>query len=437
MSSYLKICPNCFLQGYDGGKCANCGYTPELKADWEDYVLPVGTLLNDRYITGRVLGVGGFGITYRVCDLRTGTICAVKEYAPSMICARAIGNRMVCRITERTDSYFHGLERFEKEAMLLMSLSDIPEIIHVFDYFRENNTAYYAMELLTGVDLSTLVRKHGRFAFNEILPTILQVCGVMDRLYSDYKIIHRDLTPENIRILEDGSFKIFDFGNAKQEVKNPQETLLVKPSYAPPEQFSTTLPEGSYTDVYSIASTLFFTLTGKRLVPTNDRLNGVPYTSLYQMRLGVPKFISDAVDHALTLDYRQRTQTMRQFAEELTAENTSGPGSFMPYLEIIQGSGQGTMWRLPTDVWILIGSSPNHSNIVIPSSYGVSKKHVQVYYQSESNQFFIKDISTYGTWLEGLKMRKGISVSVNGPVNILFPDSTVIRLKTMPGGNTQ
>lgn len=329
-----ELCPNCFEPGYQGGSCRRCGYQKGYDKKGSGKALPPGTLLRQRFYIGKLLGEGGFGLTYKAFDTRAGKICAVKEYAPNGLCIRTADGRTL-ELTSRDQEmpYRAGLRRFLDESRILSRLEQIPSVVDITDTFQENNTAYFVMEYLDGADLRQIVKAaRQQLPVEQITNIILQVAVSMDVIHTRTQIIHRDISPENIYITRDGKVKLIDFGSAKR-TENGMGTglsVVLKPKFAPPEQFSSEMAQGSFTDVYSLANTFYYALTGASVPSAPDRLAGKEYVPLKHLNLGVPEGVSDAVDHALILNVRHRTQTMQAFIQEIALGSQMAVGQETP-----------------------------------------------------------------------------------------------------------
>lgn len=431
------ICPNCFDTDYAQGECAKCGYR-------EDYdqrsarALRAGTILKGRYIIGKVLGEGGFGITYKACDVEGGGLCAVKEYAPSGACERQPDGLSLQTSDERERAYFKkGLQRFLEEAQVLRRLGDVPHVVRIFDSFQENHTAYFAMELLDGANLNQIVQSaRGALPFEMVTSIIVQIGMALAQIHEQAGIFHRDISPENIYVTKDGQAKLIDFGNAKEmsRFRKQEYSVVLKPSFAPPEQHSTKMTQGTYTDVYALAGTYYFALTGMRLPSAVERLTGENYIPLKQMNLGIPEGVSDAVDRALILDCRQRTQTMTEFIEGIAGGRKAAAGNerakrkAAPVLKMVRGEMRGTVWQIPSNVELKIGRSPSLCSIAVSGHPDVSKEHLLLYYDGEQGIFYFRDISRYGTYVDGIRLEKGKQFQAAPPVDIaLASQACVIR----------
>ncbi len=418
MLTELKgLCPNCFGTGCTEAFCPDCGYSMT-EVNGQDRALPAGTILFNRYLVGRVLGIGGFGITYKAYDTLYRTVCAVKEYAPEGLAFRA-GGAVTMQIGSAggADRYRHGLNRFIEEAQILKQLENVPAVVKIYECFKENQTAYFVMEYLDGSNLRSVVKAMGSsISSADITDIVVQVGRAMDVIHKTTGILHRDITPDNIYILKEGGVpKILDFGSAKQiSMKEKQDfSVELKRGFAPPEQYSRTGRQGPYSDVYALATTYYYALTGQMLPDALDRLGGVSYNSLWQVRPDVSMQISDAVDRALVLNYKGRTQTMGQFVDEIQEgagrppeAGPPKPVRAVPYMEVLTGRTAGNRWNLPSNVEIRLGRSPVKCNIILTDDPLISKVHCVLIYDSEAGEFLLQDMSTNHTYVGGAQLEK-------------------------------
>lgn len=409
MTGGLKLCPNCFASEYNGERCGNCGFegSRDIRSS---LALPRGVVLKGMYLVGRVLGEGGFGITYKVLDLRRRQIMAVKEYAPSGMAGRirnTVQMGVVSRVKEK--SYRRGLMRFLEEAQLLKSLGNIPGVVRITDGFRENGTAYFVMEYLEGMTLGQAAgAAGGRLPARELTDVIVQVGEALGVIHRQTGIIHRDISPENIFILKNGEVRLIDFGSAKKMVMEEEQdfSVVLKQGFAPLEQYSSRTPQGSYTDIYALAGTYYYTLTGNRIPTAMDRAGGAAYVPLKNLNLGISSRASDAVDAALTMDYRVRTQTMEQFVAGIRQDGagralrrpTEASMPLRPYVEVVNGPQAGARWEIRQDTELRIGRQPSECNLVLTGHPEISKVHCLIHFYSREGVFMIKDVSTNGTF---------------------------------------
>ena len=267
-----KYCPYCMTPVKPGEPCPGCGLT-EGSYHPQSHHLPPGTVLAGRYLLGRVLGEGGFGITYIGCDTRLELRVAVKEYFPGNHVARncAASLAVTCYEGVAGRGFEKGRERFIREARTMAKMDKTPQIVAVRDFFQENNTAYIVMEYVDGTTFKELVaQKGGRLSTGELLPMVEPLFGALDTMHQQ-GLIHRDISPDNL-MLENGMVRLLDFGCARESEKgNETMTIVLKQGYSPVEQYQHK-GQGPWTDVYSLAATMYYCLTGTTPPQALDRI---------------------------------------------------------------------------------------------------------------------------------------------------------------------
>ena len=310
--NYVNLCYNCFCEKpIPDRPCVYCGFNNEPSRVRRNCLTP-GTVLNNRYVVGVALGVGGFGITYKCYDNNVGGICAIKEYFPSSYAERQQGQTAVYVSDENKERYNHVLKRFVEESKMLKTLHH-PNIIRTFDSFMQNNTAYYVMEYCNGVDLRTYTSNFKKKLDGNIGFLLLR--QVMDGLeYIHGKnILHRDIAPDNIFVTQNNSVKILDFGAARREMDQDKRQLstIVKMGYAPIEQYSGKSKQGSYTDIYALGATFYHLFTGVTPVESTQRAAGSDeLVPLSRMRPDLPSNVSYCIEKALAVFSKDRIQTV-------------------------------------------------------------------------------------------------------------------------------
>jgi len=223
----------------------------------------MGQLLHDRYLVGKVLGEGGFGITYLGLDTTLERRVAIKEYFPNVFVHResSVSLDVTCYSGEKQAFYEKGREQFLQEARVLARFDAYPEIVQVLDFFPANNTAYIVMELLIGNTLRTVLAQQERIPAKYLFEIMEPVLRTMNAMHGA-GIIHRDISPDNFMLLDDGQLKLLDFGCARDVDKEHTLTVMLKHGYAPIEQY-TGYNQGPWTDVYALSATLYHCLTGR------------------------------------------------------------------------------------------------------------------------------------------------------------------------------
>lgn len=228
--------------------------------------LAAGTVLNNRYVLGKALGSGGFGIIYLAYDTEFGRKVAVKEYFPLGIAVRTPDRVTIDSISYRLEEDFKkGKERFFSESELLLHLGGRTDVIGVYDVFAANGTAYYVMQYVDGLTISEYVKRYGRINSNQALFIGMKISSAFVFLH-EQGIIHRDLSPDNVMITEDGDVRLVDFGNARPFSADGENSITValKQGYAPLEQYQHYGNQGPWTDIYSLGAVIYYALTLKK-----------------------------------------------------------------------------------------------------------------------------------------------------------------------------
>ncbi len=268
-----ELCMNCFNVKGAEEVCPHCGYiegTPPGQA----FHLEPGTILANRYIVGTSIGFGGFGITYKAYDTVLGVIVAIKEFYPAGLVNRAPGESQVGIMSgEKTQEYEMQLKRFLIEAQSIAQFGKAKDIVNVYDYFEENNTAYIIMEYIDGILLKKYIEQEGRIDVETALYLIMPIIEALKKIHGS-GIIHRDVSPDNIFITSVGSIKIFDFGAAQfaGHSENTYSEVVIKAGYAPPEQYRSKSRQGAFSDIYSVGAILYEMITGIKPVEASDRM---------------------------------------------------------------------------------------------------------------------------------------------------------------------
>ena len=284
--------------------------------------LKPGVILKERYKIEEMIGAGGFGITYRAWDPLLQSYVAIKEYYPSGIATRSADSSKVCvPVGQEQREYHRGRIRFLKEAQDVARFQSEPNIVSIYDYLEENDTAYMVMEYLHGCTLKQYIREHGGRLDTD---HILHIClSVLDALAVVHKagMIHRDISPENIFICEDLTVKLIDFGAAKQVYLDGEQTMSVvlKPGYAPPEQYAKKDKQGPWTDIYALGATLYFAATGEKPEESFGRVLEDTIKPVCEVNPEIPRAMSQVIMRAMSVKIEDRYQTVEAMREALLA----------------------------------------------------------------------------------------------------------------------
>lgn len=254
------FCMGC-MNPLDGDRHCICGFSIDgYKVSTR--CLPPGTVLTERYLVGRMIGEGSFGVTYIGRDLLLGIIVAIKEYFPLSYGSRdARKGEQVIYIYQDNDK--KGLEHFYREAKLLSQFHMLDGIVSVRDFFYANETAYIVMDYIKGITLKEHVKKNGAVEGKEALAMIRPVIRSL-HIVHQADIIHRDISPDNLLLTEQKKLVLVDFGSARVEDSTMTQsmTVMFKRGYTPKEQYLRRGKLGAWSDIYSLCATMYFMLTG-------------------------------------------------------------------------------------------------------------------------------------------------------------------------------
>lgn len=315
-------CLGC-MEPSQGNPCSRCGFDSQRPSGME-YALPLSTILAGKYVVGRVLGQGGFGITYIGWDLALERKVAIKEYYPSGQVSRSQGTRnLTWYTTEQANAARKsGMEMFLKEARKMVKVDNIPGIVRVLELFQENGTAYIVMEFVEGETLKARLQKTGPLSWSQAKTIFEPVVHAMAQVHRA-GLVHRDLSPDNLMLTTDGSVKVLDLGAAKDlSVNSGASSMQVaKSGFSPLEQYTQRGNSGPWTDVYAMAATIYYTLTGKLPPNAVDRLDHDTLSWSEPGLTALPPAALAALEHAMEVQISDRIQTM----DELEQRLFSGP----------------------------------------------------------------------------------------------------------------
>ena len=289
--------------------------------------LPQGTRIRE-FEFHRVLGQGGFGITYLGWNVALDISVAIKEYLPSDLATREQDLSVVPQVPRAASDFQWGLERFLDEARILARLQH-PNIVRVHHFFEAHSTAYIAMDYVEGEDLSAHLTRKETLSEDElkaILDPLLSALEVVHQ--ADF--LHRDIKPGNIILrAEDGSPVLLDFGAARQAMgaKSRSVTSIVTPGYAPIEQYSSRGRQGAWTDIYALGGVCYRALTGETPDDATDRTRDDPLIPVSQRCAGrVSGTFLAAIDAALAVNEEDRPQSVEAWQAAMAGDAKEGLG---------------------------------------------------------------------------------------------------------------
>ncbi len=452
------LCPNCF-EPIDSSNniCKHCNYVLTKKSK-NIYALPPMTVIAQRYILGRVLGSGGFGITYIAKDLLNEKIYAVKEYLPFNWIYR--NDTEICPTSDQKKIMFeHGKKRFLDEAKMLNKFSHNKNIVHVENFFASNNTAYLVMEYLDGVNFRTLINKNGgKVPFNVAKEVFLLVANALKDIHSQ-NVLHRDISAENIYITKNAEVKLIDFGSARFVSADSDKSLsiMLKPGTAPIEQYSNKGNQGPWTDIYSLASTFYLAVTGIPVLEATKRFQNDSLVPIGELCPDIPKDWQNVIEKSLKLSYKDRYQNITELIGDINVDaqqssnnpikpiqkpifdisatsSTNKKKEAKPFL-IIEKSHSGIVKNKKIELEsyhkYYIGRSVKKSDIVVDMADWVSRQHCIIVYIPKDNCFYIKDISANGTYLSNNAKLSGDKFEMVGANSIIYLGTTDTAIRVV------
>ncbi|EOS69995.1 hypothetical protein C818_01955 [Lachnospiraceae bacterium MD308] len=334
-----KLCMGCMANlPYPGSRCPYCGFEVRTYQRPENS-LPLYEIVNGKYLIGRVIGKGGFGITYIGWDFYQSKKVCIKEYFPRLIAARnthagTYSEQISVSIRYSTDSGMHtispskaqhvyteGLKTYIKEAENLSRFYLMPGIVSVRDFFYGNHTAYIVMEYVDGIDMRRYAKaKGGRLKPQEVFPILKDVLKALNEVHKA-NIIHRDISPDNIMITRNLKAKLIDFGAARNYESTKTAPVLLKQGYAPIEQYTKDGKQGPWTDIYSMCASIYYLLTGIRIPVAKERKERDTVKKLQVMGVPVSEEQDLAIQKGLSVDASKRYQTVAELYKNIYGES--------------------------------------------------------------------------------------------------------------------
>lgn len=324
--TYCMGCMKAFPKGKDKrSTCPLCGFSLE-SYDRAPRCIRLGSILKERYLIGRVLGEGSFGITYIGRDMLLDQIVAIKEYFPINHVSRDMleeesdtGNTVYVYAGDEDESYKNGLEKFYNEAKILAKFHGIAGVVSVINFFYANGTAYLVMEYVDGITLKEYIKEHGPIAGERVLQMIHPVIKALSAIHKT-GIIHRDISPDNILVNQKEELVLIDFGSARAERQTMTQsmTVLFKRGYTPEEQYRGRGNWGAWSDVYSLCATMYFMLTG--IVP-NESIERMIHDDIKLLRdmphIRLSATEEDAIMRGMAVKANRRFQSMESLEAAL------------------------------------------------------------------------------------------------------------------------
>lgn len=399
------LCTNCMLGTTQKGICPRCGKRADWDKDRAFFALPAGHVLGNQYYLGRVLGSGGFGITYLAWDMKQNRRVAIKELYPKDSVSRSRTTQSVQIIENQEEYFYHIKQRFLEEAKSLYLFSEQPDIINVYRLITQNQTAYYAMEFLDGMDLKTYLNKNGRMEWAQLSGYVKVLLRALTALH-DEKMIHRDISPDNIFLLRAGGVKLIDFGSLRT-YNNPNGlTTLLKHNFAPIEQYQTHGNQGPWTDIYALSVTMYYALSGVLPPKAQDRMFLDKTVSLKQYCPNLPDYVVEAIRKGMAPRPEQRFRDAREYKRALFSEgDLESEGKRQ--ICCLEGRLKGKALYIRKGETLQIGRENGCKIQYPPKTPGISRLQCTITMNLQGEVYVRDENSSYGTYINQIRLQGG------------------------------
>lgn len=328
MQKRYEYCPNCMGAIDDGERfCSGCGFDIEGYEE-KDQTLKPCTMLKDKYMLGKVIGIGGFGITYLGWDTVLQTYVAIKEYFPQFFAFRSFedATTQVVPTVSKKEPYEKGLKRYLEEAQNLSKFYQLPGIVSVKDFFYENGTGYIVMEFIDGINLKQFLNENGGKIPEATVRSLMKPVLESLKEVHDAGLIHRDISPDNVMVDKKNRIKLIDFGSVRDQSTESEKTYTVtlKHGYAPSEQYYSKGKQGPWTDIYSICATMYRMLTGVNPPNSIERLSNDEYESPKAHGVNVSPIMEYVLQKGLAVKPEERYQDIQELMDDLFEGKATG-----------------------------------------------------------------------------------------------------------------
>ncbi len=310
-----KNCDLCIARGHYT-TCPDCAFRTD-KPNGPGQ-LPIGLVLEGRYVVGRSLGQGGFAVTYLCWDKLMSRMVAIKELYPKNMVQRvsAQDHDLLCTVDEAEFRWLRT--KFLKEARTQAKLQHIPQVAVAYDLFEAHGTAYILMEYVQGTTLKDYIRDHGRMTPAETFRLMKPILEALVQVHRA-EVVHRDIAPDNLVYQPHTGLRLLDFGIARDMTSNGKTSLMItyKPGYSPTEQHITNGQIGPWTDVYAICATMWYCMTGREPEPSND----LDYSKRSLDWSGIPGLTAaqrKALEKGTAIRHENRWQSVQELMTALT-----------------------------------------------------------------------------------------------------------------------
>ena len=316
MSDFL--CCGCMEHVGEGQPCS-CGFDGSVYHLAPHHLIP-GTLIRNRYVLGKVLGEGGFGITYVGRDAVLDLKVAVKEfYMTGYVNRNNTFSPMVeVSVGQHAEQFLKNKDKFLKEARVLAKFANEKGIVGIRDFFEDNNTAYIVMDFLTGETLKSHLKEVGKLSWQETIKLMTPVINSLAQVHKQ-NIIHRDISPDNIMLTDKGEVNLLDFGAARELSDTDIKSLsvILKPGFAPEEQYRSKGQQGPWTDIYALCATIYSCITGVLPDDSMERMFEDNLRSPHELEPSCSIAVSNVIMKGMAVRQKDRYQSIDELLSDL------------------------------------------------------------------------------------------------------------------------
>jgi serine/threonine-protein kinase len=319
-----KICPGCMGEKLAEGKCPVCGYNPDEPIN-PSYLKP-SSLLEGRYIIGKVLDQNGEGVTYLGFDSVTSAVVNIREFFPVGLCERADDESVLMKAGFEYD-YNDALIKFLELSKTLFKLNELPALFDILDIREANGTAYRITRSVPGISLREFLMRNGNtLKWDQARSLFVPLISSISALHK-VGIIHRGISPDTLFVSKDGKLRINGFCIADERTAKSPLTSQLFPGFAAVEQYGDAGVQGTWTDVYAFAATIYRTLVGSPPPEATSRLESDNMTIPAVIARETPKSVLETLANALQVLPDDRTRSIDEMRKGLSISSVAANGT--------------------------------------------------------------------------------------------------------------
>lgn len=319
----MRLCMGCMNEIEDHVTvCPICGYNESTLVQ-DSYYLDPGTVIGGKYIVGRVMDYNRFYVTYLGWDAEKSRKVTIQEYLPSDFSTRAKGETGITIYSgDALEQFEEGLSTFLNEGNTLEHLPEVSGILRVYDCIVENDTGYIINECWEGKKLKEVLDEGRVYDVDEAKAIVMSLLNALSQIHAS-QVMHYDICPNNVLISDTGETKLINFGAAKYTTTSNSKSLaiILKPGYAPEEQYRSMGEKGPWSDVYAVAALMYRLITGVEPEEAVERAMIDNLKPPSEMGVQLPKATENAILNALNVFREYRTPSAEQFLSELSADH--------------------------------------------------------------------------------------------------------------------